>query len=140
MRTSLIALLRRDKALLDATNHAKELLSYSENHRPPESAEVRDAARELAHVYMDTGEFEEARELCFRRTGPIVEETDGRRHFRIYDSRAVWAVEDLAEIEKRECHPENEVKLLVEAAYMSIDNRGSRIAIPHIADKIENAS
>lgn len=99
-QTSIIALLRRDNAIDAAGKEAGDLLAHSESHFGRESAEFREAAKELAHVWLDTLELDEAQELSKQRVGRFVSR-DGVIGHSFRDSRAMRALEDLAEIERK---------------------------------------
>ena len=69
---AIIALLRRDGCLDDAARKARTLLSVTGAAPDPGYAKSREAAQELAHVYIDTGQFDEAKKLCMMCVGRAV--------------------------------------------------------------------
>ncbi len=69
---AIIALLRRDGCLDDAARKARTLLSITESAPDPDYRRTREAAQELAHVYMDTGQLNEAKGLCMICVGRAV--------------------------------------------------------------------
>ena len=74
---AIIALLRRDGCLDNAARKARTLLSITRSAQDPDYRRTREAAQELAHVYMDTGQLNEAKGLCMIRVGRAVS-WDGR--------------------------------------------------------------
>lgn len=138
IETSMIALLRKDRDFDAAATKGRDLLSLSENHFLPESAEVREATEALAHVYMDMWRLDGARELCIKRVGPYKKE-GGTIIYRFRDSRTMWALEDLAEIERKSRQPEKGVPWLVMAADLGIDLGKSPATVLHVVDKIVDA-
>lgn len=138
IETSMITLLRRDRDFDAAATKAKDLLSLSKNYFLPESAKVREATEELAHVYMDMERLDGARELCIRRIGPY-EKEGGAITYKFQDSRTMWALEDLAEIERKSRQPEKGVLWLVMAADLGIDLGKSPATVLHVVDKIVDA-
>jgi hypothetical protein len=69
---AIIALLRRDGCLDDAARKARTLLSITGSAPDPDYRRTREAAQELAHVYMDTGQLNEAKGLCMICVGRAV--------------------------------------------------------------------
>ena len=69
---AIIALLRRDGCLDEAARKAKTLLFITRSAPDPDYRLAREAAQELAHVYMDTGQLDEAKGLCMTCVGRAV--------------------------------------------------------------------
>lgn len=69
---AIIALLRRDGCLDDAARKARTLFSTAGSVPDPDSRRTREAAQELAHVYIDTRQLDEAKRLCMICVGRAV--------------------------------------------------------------------
>ena len=135
---AIIALLRRDKAFDDALRMAHNLVRSSNANARPKSEEIRDAAKELAHVYMDMGRFKEAKALCMTRVGEIVAR-DGLIGHEYRDSRTMSALEDLAMIEEELGRSDLSATWLQHAAELAKLIKGRSIALTHILDKLARA-
>lgn len=138
-KTSIIALQRRSKALTAATQSASDLFARSKQTFGPKSLETRDAAEQLAHAFMDTGKLDEAQALCLQRVGPAVG-CDGWIGHGYGDERAMRAMEDLAEIERKLGHLPNCMTWLQAAAYCAIDTKQPDIFVLHMVDKFMEAA
>ena len=135
---SIIALLRRDKVLDSASEMASGLFASSKAAFRSGSAEVRDAAMEMAHVCMDKGGLEDlntAKIFCMMRVGSAVAR-DGLIGHQYHDTRTIWALEDLAKIEELLGAYDRGAIWLEDAAETSKDV-GDPIAMTHILDKLE---
>ncbi|MCJ1226050.1 hypothetical protein MMC12_002699 [Toensbergia leucococca] len=100
---AIIALLRRDGCLDDAARKARTLFSITRSAPDPDCRRTREAAQELAHVYMDTGQLNEAKELCHEYSDP----------------RTLYALENLAKIEEQLGNWRNSATWLWEAAELA---------------------
>ncbi|KAL9620359.1 MAG: hypothetical protein Q9160_005059 [Pyrenula sp. 1 TL-2023] len=138
-KTSIIALQRRSKALTTATQSASDLFARSEQTFGSKSLETRDAAEQLAHAFMDTGKLDEAQALCLQRVGPAVG-ADGWIGHGYGDERAMRAMEDLAEIERKLGRFSNCMTWLQAAVYCAIDTKQPDIFVLHIVDKFMEAA
>ena len=134
----IVALLRRDKAFDDAAQMANSLYQSSQTGPRPNLDEIRNAAKELAHVYMDIGKHSEARELCMIRLGRAVAR-DGLIGHEYHDKGVLYALEDLAKIEEESGKLERSTVWLGQAADLARDIKGPSIALTHILDKLVRA-
>ena len=134
----IIALLRRDKAYDDAAQMANSLYESSHSGARQNLDEIRNAAKELAHVYMDIGRFDDARELCMVRVGPAVSR-DGLIGHEYHDKGVLYALEDLAKIEEESGALERSTVWLGQAADLVRDIKGPSIALTHILDNLVRA-
>jgi hypothetical protein len=132
IEVSIITLQRRSKDFAAAAHSASTLLTQSKERLGPESPEARDATEQLAHVYMDTQRLEEARALCLERLGLI-----NRDH---RDKRAMRAMEDLAEIERKLGQPRGCITWLQGAAILAAEIQRPDVVILHIVDKVMESS
>lgn len=135
---AIIALLRRDKAFDVAVRMADNLVRSSNANARPKSEEIRDAAKELAHVYMDMGRFEEAKALCMTIVGKAVAR-DGLIGHEYGDRRTMSALEDLAKIEEELGRSDLSATWLQEAVELASLIKGRSIALTHILDKLARA-
>ena len=134
----IIALLRRDKAFDDAARMADRLYQSSQTGVSPKLDEIRNAAMELAHVYMDIGRFEDAKVLCMVRVGKAVAR-DGLVGHEYHDKGVLYALEDLAKIEEECGDLELSTVWLGQAADLASDIKGPSITLTHILDKLVRA-
>ena len=137
----IIALLRRDKAFDDAVQMADRLYQSSQTGASPKLDEIRNAAMELAHVYMDIGRFDDAKDLCMVRVGKAVAQ-DGLVGHEYHDKGALYAYEDLAKIEEESGMVgalERSTVWLGQAAHLASDIKGPSITLTHILDKLVRA-
>ena len=134
----IIALLRRDKAFDDATQMAESLYQSSQTGAKPKLDEIRSAAMELAHIYMDIGRFDDARGLCMIRVGKAVAR-DGLIGHEYHDSGVLYALEDLAKIDEESGALKESTVWLGEAAHLARAIKGPSIALTHILDKLVRA-
>lgn len=138
IKRSIIALLRRDHAQRDALQLARDLVVSSKKTPKRKPDEVRDADMELAHVHMDIGNFNEAKELCRARVGKAVAR-DGLIGHVHHDRRAIIALEDLAKIEEQFGELGNSATWLGHAAEVAKEVEGPSITLTHILDKLDRA-
>ncbi|MCJ1437643.1 hypothetical protein MMC27_007030 [Xylographa pallens] len=116
---AIIALLRRDGCLDEAARKARTLLFITESAPDPDSRRTREAAQELAHIYMDTGQLNEAKGLCMTCVGRAVSWDGGLIGHEYSDPRTLYALEDLAKIEEQQGHWGNSATWLWEAAELA---------------------
>ncbi|MCJ1378223.1 hypothetical protein MMC17_001320 [Xylographa soralifera] len=116
---AIIALLRRDGCLDDAARKARTLLSITGSAPDPDYRRIREAAQELAHVYMDTGQLNEAKGLCMTCVGRAVSWDGGMIGHEYSDPRTLYALEDLAKIEEQLGYWANSATWLWEAAELA---------------------
>ena len=101
-------------------------------------SEIRNAAKELAHFYMDIGRFDDTRELCMIRVGKAVAR-DGLIGHEYHASGVLYALEDLAKIEEESGALERSTVWLVQAADVARAIKGSSIALIHVLGKLVKA-
>jgi tRNA threonylcarbamoyladenosine modification (KEOPS) complex Pcc1 subunit len=133
---SIITLQRRSKDFDAAARSASALLMCSKEHFGTGSPEARDAAEQLAHIYMDTQKLKEAKILCQERVGRLTWPRDGWMEYEYNDKRAVRAMEDFAEIERKLDQPQNCMPWLKAAAFCAVNIKRPNIVILHIVDKV----
>ena len=133
--TAIIALLRRDRDFNAAAYKAEKLLALSEVKYLPESLEVRVAAQELAHIYMDVWQLDDARRMCMKRLGPY-ERSGDELVYKLQDSHTLWALEDLGEIERKDSQAQIGVPWLISAAELGINLGKSPATVLHMVDKV----
>ena len=134
----IIALPRRDKSFDDATQMAESLYQSSQTSARPKLDEIRNAAMELAHAYMDIGRFDDAKALCMIRVGKAVAR-DGLIGHEYHDRVTLYALEDLAKIEEESGALKESTVWLGEAAQLARAIKGPSIALTHILDKLVRA-
>ena len=135
---AIIALLRRDKAFDDAAQMAENQVRSCNTSAKTNSEETRKAAKELAHIYMDTGRLGDAKALCMTRVGKAVAH-DGLIGHQYHDRITVSALEDLAKIEEESGSLEQSATWLSHAADLAKVIKGPPIELTHILDKLVRA-
>ena len=115
LEREIIALLHRDKAFDGAPQMAENLFQSSQTGARPKLDEIRNAAMELAHVYMDIGRFDDAKALCMIRVGKAVAR-DGLIGHEYHDRVTLYALEDLAKFEEESGALKESMVWLEEAA------------------------
>lgn len=135
---SIIALLRRDKACDAAATMAIQQLHSCEQTFERGVVAIRDAQTELAHIYMDTKNWDQAIHLSLSRVGLAVA-PDGLIGHEYHDRRAVWAMEDLAKIHEEKGERDRCSTWLTQAAALSAELCGRSIDTTHIVDKLEKS-
>ena len=135
-KRKITALLRRDKLFDDAAQMARNLIASDEDSPEVKSDEVRDRAVELAHVFMDIGELEEAKELCRKRMGNAVA-WDGLIGHEYHDQRTRYALKDLAKIEEDWGNLKYSAIWLGHAADLAKLVQETPIVLIHILDKLD---
>lgn len=136
---AMIALQRRNKDFSVAAHSARVLLSNSRERFGSGSLETRDAAEQLAHIYMDTQNLDEAKTLCRERVGSAVG-SDALIGVGYQDKRAMRAMEDLAEIERKLGQPQKCIPWLIAAARCAVDIKRPDTYIVHLVDKVIESS
>ncbi len=135
---AIITILRRDKSFDDAVRMAENLVRSIDASAKPKSEEIRNAAKELVHVYMDIGRFDDAKVFCMTRVGKAVAR-DGLVGHEYHDRRTVSALEDLAKIEEELGALGLSATWLGHAADLARVIQGPSIAMTHILDKLVRA-
>ena len=136
IRRVTIAMLRRAGEFEAAVDLAKQLLHVSQQEFGPGSPQARMAATELAHIHVDKGEYDLASKLSMS----VVAHSNLTHDFvgpRFHDSRAVYAMEDLADIHARMGQMEPSIVWLEKAAHDAWDLWKHDVATVHIFDKLD---
>jgi len=137
---SLISLSRRGRQLQAAERLAKQLVQATEqafgSHDKPDrdaSVELCIAMTELVHVYSDLGNYAMASELC----ASVISKYQSIQKDRFPDSRAAYAMEDMAEL----CHYQHDIDQsvvwLTRALAASWEIRGGTASTIHVREKLE---
>ena len=136
LRRAMITVLRRASEYEEAGDMADRLLAESQDEFGSGSPQARMAATELAHVNVDRGDYGRASKLSMS----VVAHSDLTHDVvgpRFHDSRAVYAMEDLADIHARMGQMEPSLVWLEKAAHDAWDLWKNDVATVHIFDKLD---
>ena len=134
----IIALLRRDGEHGLATKLAIELLVFCKQSFGTGTIAVRNAQKELAHIYMDKCDWINALELCRERVGRAMSRNGEVIGHEYHDSHAIWAMEDLAKIHDETGNLDACCTWLGIAVELSAEIKGRSVGTTHILDKLED--
>ncbi|KAB5513110.1 hypothetical protein GE09DRAFT_638036 [Coniochaeta sp. 2T2.1] len=132
VRLAAVDMLRRETDYASATRLAKEILLAAEQEFGVDSPQRRRAARKLTHVYLDSGEYCAALELC----RSVVGRQTSASAFSFQDYDAVRGMEDLAEVHRLRGEYQSSSLWLSAAADLSARLLGRSLTTVHIVDKL----
>lgn len=133
VRLAVVDMLRREADYPAATRLAQEALRAAEQEFGADSPQLRRASRKLTHVYLASGDYDRALELCrsvVERPAPPASAFS----FRDYD--AVRGMEDLAEVHRLRREYQASSLWLSAAADLSASLLGRSLTTIHIVDKL----
>jgi hypothetical protein len=132
VRLAAVDMLRRERDYVAATKLAKEILDAAEREFGIDSPQRRRAARKLTHVYLDSGDYIRALELC----RSVVGRQTSASAFSFQDYDAVRGMEDLAEVHRLRGEYQSSSLWLSAAADLSARLLGRSLTTVHIVDKL----
>ncbi|OIW28731.1 hypothetical protein CONLIGDRAFT_390632 [Coniochaeta ligniaria NRRL 30616] len=132
VRLAAVDMLRREQDYAAAIRLAKEILQAAEKESGIDSPQRRRAARKLTHVYLDSGDYTRALELC----RSVVGRQTAASAFSFQDYDAVRGMEDLAEVHRLRGEFHSSSLWLSAAADLSARLLGRSLTTVHIVDKL----
>lgn len=132
VRLAAVDMLRREQDYAAAIHLAKEILQAAEEEFGIDSPQRRRAARKLTHVYLDSGDYIHALELC----RSVVGRQTSASAFSFQDYDAVRGMEDLAEVHRLRGEYQSSSLWLSAAADLSARLLGRSLTTVHIVDKL----
>lgn len=136
VQRAFITLLRRDSQYDMAAQMATELLDTTKRVFGATSEQARLVATELAHIHIDKGAYVPAAMLC---RWVICQSTSAYEFIgpRFHDARAVYAMEDLANIHIRSGEINTSIIWLEQALHDAWTLWTGSVATMHIVDKLD---
>jgi hypothetical protein len=132
VRLAAVDMLRRERDFPAATNMAISILGTAGNEFGVSSPQRRRAARKLTHVYLDSGDYDNALYTCQTVVGRPTAESA----FKFQDYDAVRGMEDLAEVHRLRGEYHASSTWLSAAADLSAKLLGKSLTTVHIVDKL----
>lgn len=132
VRLAAVDMLRREKDFAAAAHLAEDVLETAELEFGTNSPQRRRAARKLTHVYLDSGDYTRALELC----RSVVGRQTSASAFSFKDYDAVRGMEDLAEVHRLLGEYGSSSLWLSAAADLSSKLLGRSLTTVHIVDKL----